>query len=75
MTMDASPGVELVLGFIRRAAQEQHCDSCDGPLAAARIEPETIDPECLVARLICPCGAAKRIEVRPTAEGGSAEVR
>jgi hypothetical protein len=68
-------GVELVLELVRAAARGRRCVSCGRPLATAHIDPEDVDPERILARVLCPCGTAEVVEVRPAAEGGRAEIR
>lgn len=75
MSAGGSPGLELVLELVRAAAGDRRCGSCGRPLAAASIEPEAVDPERIVARFGCACGAVEVVEVRPALEGGRAELR
>ena len=70
----ADHGVALVLALVHDAARERRCASCGEPLDAASIEPGQIDPERIVAHLICPCGAAETIEIQPATEDGRAEI-
>jgi hypothetical protein len=34
-----------------------------------------LELERILARVLCPCGTAEVVEVRPAAEGGRAEIR
>ncbi len=70
-----SPGVELVLELVRAAARERRCAACGRSLMEADVRPGDADPERIVARLHCPCGADEVVEVRPAADAGSAEIR
>jgi hypothetical protein len=71
----SSLGVELVLELVRAAAEGRRCPSCDRPLTAATIEPDAVDLERIVARLVCACGAVEVVEIRPASEEGRAELR
>ncbi len=75
MSAGGSPGVELVLALVRDAARDRRCAACGSSLVAACIEPDEVDPEHVVARILCPCGAVEIVEARPASEGGSAEIR
>lgn len=74
MSAGRSPGVELVLALLRDAARDRTCGSCGASLTEAAVAPVSLEPERLIARLHCACGAAETVEVRPATAEGRAEI-
>ena len=75
MNVAGSPGLELVLELVRTASGERRCGSCGRSLAEASLAPSEVDPERIVVRARCPCGAEEVIEIRPAGDEGRAEIR
>jgi hypothetical protein len=70
----SSPGLALVLAFVREEARRRRCAACGAPLGDGEVELTEVAPERIVAALACTCGTVEAVEITPTTEGGAAQV-
>jgi hypothetical protein len=69
-----SAALGLVAELLRDAARDRRCGACGRGLGEAQVEPDVVDPEQIVARFRCACGAVEIVEVRPAGDGGVARI-